>query len=267
MSLEEIKNLQGADVRKKNEEKILVNHIEKAWDVLYADSKQNDGSRVDIILDNAGFELYADLSLVLFLLDSKLAKNVILHPKNIPWFVSDVLPIDLVKTINYLKDSSFFPEGREQIDYFVSKLQGYLDDGSLSVRTSAFWTTPTSSGISILRVSMVAPRSGRTSRIPLWLSSRVISTTESSLVMLSGLETRLSTPHSVPLESTMFIFCLSELARQMLLLASSLVRISSSRRSGSSRATPTLCLGAGLASTPSSNSTTVRSSKQVIEVL
>lgn len=142
MSLEEIKNLQGADVRKKNEEKILVNHIENAWEVLYADSKQNDGSRVDIILDNAGFELYADLSLVLFLLDSKLAKNVILHPKNIPWFVSDVLPIDLVKTINYLKDSDFFPEGREQIDYFVSKLQGYLDDGSLSVRTSAFWTTP-----------------------------------------------------------------------------------------------------------------------------
>lgn len=144
MSLDEIKTLQGADVRKKNEANILANDIEKVWSVLSAEVADPDTrTRVDFVLDNAGFELYADIMFVLFLLDSNVAETVVLHPKNHPWFVSDVLPVDVLDLFRQLGDDTFFetPEHRAELDFLVEKLMTFHSEGKLIVRSSPFWTT------------------------------------------------------------------------------------------------------------------------------
>ena len=58
--------------------------------------------RVDIILDNAGFELLTDLLLADYVLSSGLSSILYLHPKSYPIFVSDVIPVDLEWTIDAL---------------------------------------------------------------------------------------------------------------------------------------------------------------------
>lgn len=144
MSLDEIKTLQGADVRKKNEANILANDIDKVWALLSSEVSDLDTkTRVDFVLDNAGFELYADIMFVLFLLDSNVAETVVLHPKNHPWFVSDVLPVDVLDLFRQLGDDTFFEttEHRPELDFLVEKLMTFHSEGRLIVRTSPFWTT------------------------------------------------------------------------------------------------------------------------------
>ena len=61
--------------------------------------------RIDIVLDNSGYELYTDLILADFLLKSGIADQVYFHPKAIPWFVSDVTPQDFHLLLNTLSES------------------------------------------------------------------------------------------------------------------------------------------------------------------
>ncbi|KAI7496852.1 DUF89-domain-containing protein [Hortaea werneckii] len=112
LSYEDIQKLQGAESRKANEDKILVNDFPAAFQTLEAakraDPKGN--RRVDIVLDNAGFELFVDLVLAGYLLHSNLATQIILHPKNIPWFVSDVIPPDFASLLSNLYNAKSFYE-------------------------------------------------------------------------------------------------------------------------------------------------------------
>ncbi|XP_063784556.1 damage-control phosphatase ARMT1 isoform X2 [Pseudophryne corroboree] len=82
---------------------ILVDNMESLWNTL---SKSRDGStkkdpsiRVDIVLDNAGFELVTDFVLADTMLSLKLATEVHFHAKCIPWFVSDTTKHDFNWTI------------------------------------------------------------------------------------------------------------------------------------------------------------------------
>lgn len=143
VTLEDIKSVQGADVRKKNEEKIIVNDSEKAWAQLTGDSKK----RVDFVLDNSGFELFADLCLSLFLLDSGLADSIVLHCKEIPWFVSDTMPKDFLALIEQLSNTSFFSEIHESaedkkaIEYLSTKLSSLVSQKKISIQHHPFWTS------------------------------------------------------------------------------------------------------------------------------
>ncbi|ANB12557.1 hypothetical protein AWJ20_814 [Sugiyamaella lignohabitans] len=137
VSLEEIQKLQGAEVRKQNSKNILANDLPAAWEAISSEK----GGRVDFVLDNSGFELYTDLVFALFLLDSGLADTIVLHPKSLPWFVSDVLPHDILQLFNLLQDTEAFPDHRADIDYLVEKLIHYHSEGQLVIRTSSFWTT------------------------------------------------------------------------------------------------------------------------------
>ena len=71
LSYEDIQKLQGADARKKAEKNILVNDLPAAYKALKdAQKTGKKDRRVDIILDNAGFELFVDLILAGYLLAS-----------------------------------------------------------------------------------------------------------------------------------------------------------------------------------------------------
>lgn len=61
MTEEQIKSLQstGGEHLATTEKNILGNDMGRLWDVVN-DLRTNTGSRVDFVLDNAGFELYCD---------------------------------------------------------------------------------------------------------------------------------------------------------------------------------------------------------------
>ncbi|CAH0598629.1 unnamed protein product [Chrysodeixis includens] len=64
----------------------------------------------DIVCDNAGYELFADLCLAHFLIAQKIVKKVRFHVKNMPWFVSDVTIKDFSYVINACMNSKFEKE-------------------------------------------------------------------------------------------------------------------------------------------------------------
>ena len=69
LSYEDIQKLQGSEARKNSEKNILVNDLDKAFKTLTAAKKAGKKERrVDIVLDNAGFELFVDLILGGYLL-------------------------------------------------------------------------------------------------------------------------------------------------------------------------------------------------------
>ncbi len=94
-------------------------------------------SRMDILLDNAGFELVADLGLADIALGLGLAETLVLHVKAHPTYVSDVILPDLEATVAFLS-SSPDPATRE----FGERLTAYREEGRLLVRESFFWNSP-----------------------------------------------------------------------------------------------------------------------------
>ena len=104
----------GKAAQREAEHLILVNDLDKAWQHL----QTLQGAQVSIVLDNAGFELYGDLLMADWLLSTPFCSKVVFHPKDIPWFVSDVLPTDIETTLDALADPSFFKlaEGEKMAD-------------------------------------------------------------------------------------------------------------------------------------------------------
>ncbi|KAG8438856.1 hypothetical protein GDO86_005154 [Hymenochirus boettgeri] len=85
---------------------VLVNDMESVWTILLGSKESETGKgvkkRVDIVLDNAGFELLTDFVLADVLLSFKLASEVHFHGKCMPWFVSDTTKHDFDWTIKQL---------------------------------------------------------------------------------------------------------------------------------------------------------------------
>ncbi|KAI9746622.1 MAG: hypothetical protein M1818_000335 [Claussenomyces sp. TS43310] len=160
LTYEDIQKLQGSEARKASEKNILINDLETAYNLLQRskDAKGQD-RRVDIVLDNAGFELYVDLILAGFLLSAGLATTVVLHSKSIPWFVSDVVPADFAALLNALADPQSFystpsddekhagktpgPLSRKEADdlaFLFQQWSGFHQEGQLILRPNNFWT-------------------------------------------------------------------------------------------------------------------------------
>ena len=91
------------DSRKILKEHLLANDIKQVLRVF--NKVDLPVKQVDIMLDNAGFELVSDLALADILLSHGLVDQVILHVKIHPTFVSDVIEADLGKTIQFLTGS------------------------------------------------------------------------------------------------------------------------------------------------------------------
>lgn len=143
-TLEDIRSIQGAQARKDSESKILVNDTLTAWDSL-----SPKGNRIDFVLDNSGFELYADLMLALFLLDTGVADKCIFHAKDIPYMVSDVMLKDFDLLLQDLKSRDFFPVkdlenpqlADESLNALASTIESYVSQGKIQFVEDSFWTT------------------------------------------------------------------------------------------------------------------------------
>lgn len=165
LTYEDIQKLQGAEARKASEKNILVNDLPAVYKVL---NKAREGNkkqvrRVDIVLDNAGFELYVDLILAGYLLSAGLADQIVLHPKSIPWFVSDVLPADFGALLDALADPQKFyttPSEKDILDgkklealsekevselsFLFQHWSNFHQEGQLIIRPNLFWTSAAS---------------------------------------------------------------------------------------------------------------------------
>ncbi|KPI41558.1 uncharacterized protein AB675_9262 [Cyphellophora attinorum] len=160
LSYEDIQKLQGSKARQGREEKVLVNDLEKAFDVLWTAKKSGEMQRrVDFVLDNAGFELFVDLVLAGYLLETGLATEVVMHPKSLPWFVSDVVPKDFQELLSVMADPKAFyetpteeDEGKdivplaaqeeEDVKFLFEHWASLHADGQLILRPNRFWTHP-----------------------------------------------------------------------------------------------------------------------------
>ncbi|KAF7562821.1 hypothetical protein G7046_g1320 [Stylonectria norvegica] len=162
LTYEDIQKLQGAKARKAAEKNILINDLPAAYDILKkAQAEGKKERRVDIVLDNAGFELYVDLILAGYLLSSGLATQVVLRPKSIPWFVSDVLPSDFSALLNAIANPRALYETPSEDEQLQDKTPEPLSDsaeqdlkflfqewatlyaeGGLIMRPNRYWTMP-----------------------------------------------------------------------------------------------------------------------------
>ena len=164
LTYEDIQKLQGSEARRNAEQNILVNDLPRVYAHLRAakaDKPKGGERRVDIVLDNAGFELYVDLILAGYLLSAGLATTVVLHPKSIPWFVSDVLPTDFASLLTALADPRSFYETPTEEDtlqgvepprlseaevgelgFLFAEWSRFHAEGQLVLRPNRVWTGP-----------------------------------------------------------------------------------------------------------------------------
>jgi uncharacterized protein with ATP-grasp and redox domains len=169
LSYSDIQKLQGSAARKAAEANILVNDLPAAWERLRTardEKSKTEERRVDIVLDNAGFELYVDLLLAGYLLAAGLATVVVLHPKTMPWFVSDVVPSDFAALLTALASPRRFyetpteddvlqaPDGKppapaplsesevDELEFLFHHWAGMHAEGKMVLRPSRFWTHP-----------------------------------------------------------------------------------------------------------------------------
>lgn len=100
-------------------------------------SKQTPVARVDFLIDNAGFELIADLLLVVYLLEQNIVQKVHLHAKPHPTFVSDAMIKDVFHTVDFLRSDQ--DPGTSVIG---RRLHSFLNDDRLILQTHWYWTSP-----------------------------------------------------------------------------------------------------------------------------
>jgi uncharacterized protein with ATP-grasp and redox domains len=94
---------------------------------------------VHIIGDNAGLELLFDLALTDFLLGRGWARQITLHLKADPFFVSDALPRDVHHTLEWLSIEKGEPTAHP--GDLSTRLRRALDDGRLILSAHPFWNS------------------------------------------------------------------------------------------------------------------------------
>lgn len=100
--------------------------------------KERGGGNIDIIVDNAGFELIMDLALADYLIASGVAKCVTFQLKAHPTFVSDAMEKDLREHIEYYANLQDFINSKAAGDRWL----GYLKSGQWVCHEDNFWVQP-----------------------------------------------------------------------------------------------------------------------------
>lgn len=110
---------------------LIINDLDKVVKLL----ANSNGVRIDIVLDNSAFELFVDLLLADFLLESGIASKVVFHAKEYPYFVSDVTIPDFNFTVEAVIDICKAESWANKI-----KWNTYIEQGKWSVECDPFWT-------------------------------------------------------------------------------------------------------------------------------
>ncbi|XP_076463894.1 damage-control phosphatase ARMT1-like [Babylonia areolata] len=102
-----------------------------------AASRNGQVGRVDIVLDNAGFELVTDLCLAELLTAAGLASHVHFHGKAVSWFVSDVTEHDFSWTLDTMCGTE-----DPAVSQLGARWKSRLQDGMWTFSAHPFWTSP-----------------------------------------------------------------------------------------------------------------------------
>ncbi|KAH8401017.1 hypothetical protein KR009_002435, partial [Drosophila setifemur] len=114
---------------------LLVNQSADIWNVLI---EAYEPVYVDIVCDNAGFELFSDFLLGDYIIQSRLARRVRFHVKAIPWFISDATHKDFHWMLSFFCKNKQYPE----LKAFGCRMRRYLRNRSFILHeTSYFWTS------------------------------------------------------------------------------------------------------------------------------
>lgn len=96
-----------------------------------------ESAQVDFLIDNAGYELVCDLVLADTLLSGRHVKRIVFHVKQQPVFVSDAMPVDVMATLEFMRQ-----EGHSFTQALAIRMQKHLTDQVFKVETDPFWTSP-----------------------------------------------------------------------------------------------------------------------------
>ncbi|CAM9633651.1 unnamed protein product [Ascophyllum nodosum] len=102
--------------------------------------RDRGGARVDIVVDNAGFELFCDLCLSDCLATGGTASRVVIQLKGHPTFVSDAMAKDMMAMIDLLAglDASEYPSAKA----VGERWKKLIADGKWELREDCFWAQP-----------------------------------------------------------------------------------------------------------------------------
>ena len=116
----------------------MVDDTNQVFRILQRAGETSPGNvRLDVVLDNAGFEVFTDFVFADFLLTAGLVHKVVFHAKAMPWFVSDVTKEDFDWTLEQLNGSS-----HEELKELGCRWRRYLECGTWTLQIHDFWTMP-----------------------------------------------------------------------------------------------------------------------------
>ena len=128
----------------KNRPKILCNNSEATWNFFQQLSTKNVTSpvRLDVVMDNAGFETISDFAFIIMLYQTGLlnkdTSTVRFFIKQIPWYVSDTTEQDFHYTVDYLCKQSDWP----QVAKFGQMIEELVQAGRWTIVKHGYWTYP-----------------------------------------------------------------------------------------------------------------------------
>ncbi|KAJ2341026.1 Hairy/enhancer-of-split with YRPW motif protein 2, partial [Coemansia erecta] len=144
LSSEHLEEMQARISSGENNSKIVANDSDKVWKI----ASQVKAGRVDIVLDNSGFELLQDVLLAHWLVAAGIAAKIVFHPKRIPWYVSDVTNADFHWLVDAIKNpASVGATNLSTADAAVLQSLGaqwsdMLAAGVWELQDELFWTGP-----------------------------------------------------------------------------------------------------------------------------
>lgn len=111
---------------------LLVDDAARVWEFFQTHSIK----QIIYVADNAGSELACDLAFMDYLLNARRVEKITLHVKPQPFYVSDALPQDVLRTLNA------FEKANEETHALAQRLRGLLNAKRLEMRVHWFYPTP-----------------------------------------------------------------------------------------------------------------------------